>query len=77
MNLRRAGSPRFSPQSPFARLEGQLPVRADLAIHRLFDLRLEGVADQSSYQPTQRDMLLLGDFAEVAQEIIGQDNDEC
>ena len=46
-----------------------------LAIHRLFDPGLEGVADQTGYQPTQRDMLLLGDSAKMAQEIVGQDNE--
>jgi hypothetical protein len=46
-----------------------------LAIHRLFDLGLEGVADQTGYQPTQRDMFLLSEFAKMAQEIVGQDNE--
>ena len=36
--------------------------------------RFEGVANETGDQPTQRDMLLLSDFAEVAQEIIGQDD---
>jgi len=31
---------------------------------------------QTSYQPTQRDVLLLGVSTEVAQKIVGQDNEE-
>src|SRR5271166_6535531 len=56
--------------------EKSLSHESSLAIHRLFDPGLECVADQTGYQPTQRDMLLLGDSAEVAQKIVGQDNDD-
>ena len=56
--------------------EKSLSHESSLAIHRLFDPGLECVADQTGYQPTQRDVLLLGDSAEVAQKIVGQDNDD-
>jgi len=48
---------------------------SSLAIHRLFDPGLEGVADETGDKPPQRDMLLLGESAEVAEQIVGQ-NDE-
>src|SRR5208337_1271901 len=49
---------------------------SSLAIHGLFDPGLECVADQTGYQPPQRNMLLLCEFAKMAQEIIGQHNED-
>jgi hypothetical protein len=45
-----------------------------LAIHRVIDPALEGIAEQTGYQPTQRNMLLLSKSTEVAKQIVGQDN---
>ena len=47
---------------------------SSLAIYCLFDTSFHGVADQSGDQPTQRDVLLLGESAELAQQIVGQNN---
>jgi len=38
------------------------------------DPRLERVADEPCHQPAKGDVLLLGDFAEVAEKFIGQDD---
>ncbi len=45
-----------------------------MTIPSSLQLGLKSVVDQTSYQPTQGDAPLLGDFAKVAEEIIGQDN---
>jgi len=37
---------------------------------------LKGVADEPGYQPTQRDVLLLSNSAEVVEQIIGQDDSD-
>jgi hypothetical protein len=42
----------------------------------LFDPGLESVADETGYQLRQRNMLLLCEFAKMAQEIIGQHNED-
>ncbi len=44
-------------------------------VPRSIDPGFKSVADEPCYQPTQWDMFLLGDSAEVAEQIIGQ-NDE-
>jgi hypothetical protein len=46
----------------------------NLAIHRLLDLGLEGVADQTGNQPTQRDVLLLSPLPQMVQKIVRQGN---
>ncbi len=46
----------------------------NLAIHRLFNLGLEGVADQTGNQPTQRDVLLLSPLPQMVQKIVRQGN---
>jgi hypothetical protein len=73
-NLRRARSPAISLQSPFARVNGQRPMRETwrFIVYSISDSKVS----QTSYQPTQRDMLLLGVSTEVAHQIVGQDNEE-
>src|SRR5208337_4168903 len=74
LNLRRARSPAFSLQSPFARPKGQRPVRG--AWRFIVCSISDSNVSQTSYQPTQRDVLVLGVSTEVAQKIVGQDNEE-
>ena len=52
--------------------EKSLSRESGLAIHGLFDPGLESVADETGYQPPQRNMLLRCEFAKMAEEIIGQ-----
>ncbi len=56
--------------------EKSLSRESSLAIHGLFDPGLESVADETGYQLLQRNMLLLCEFAKMAQEIIGQHNED-
>jgi hypothetical protein len=43
-------------------------------VPRLIDPGFKSVADEPRYQPTQWDVLLLSDSAEVAEQIIGQND---
>jgi hypothetical protein len=47
-----------------------------LANHCLFDAALERIEDQTGYEPSKRDMLLLSNLTEVGKQIVGQDNGE-
>ncbi len=48
--------------------------KGDLTVPRSLQPGLKSVVDQTSYQPAQGDVPFLSDFAEVAEEIVGQDN---
>ena len=54
--------------------EGSACRESGLTVNGWFDPWFEGVANETGDKPTQRDVLLLGDPAEVAEEIVGQGN---
>ena len=74
MNLRRARLTCLFASIAIRQTQRSASHQSSLAIHRLFNTSFHGVADQFGDQPTQRDVLLLGDSAEVAQKIVRQSN---
>ena len=63
---------RPSPPAVFRRTGPSTSSQSDPTIHGSLQPGLERVADQPRHQPPQRDMLLLGDPAQVVQEVVGQ-----
>src|SRR5262245_59601044 len=61
-----------SPLAVLRRTGPSTSSKSDLTIHGSLQPGLEGVVNQPRHQPPQRDVLLLGDSAEVVQEVVRQ-----